>query len=235
MEIDWKIVVPVIGALVGLITLFITIFFKRHELTSLKHKKISDRLSSSTQYFQKYYEEGQTNQLELDRAAQDLAKCVFVNHALVNKLIDYHQNFLVDFDEMIFIFEDGHHYIQFKKDKNLNVRKDLEIKTFWNLGIKVRKGLFVLGYFIFALLGILLFSGVIFLATSGVKVSLILNIAFILVSILFIFLAFFFLLLEDRLRQADRFIQKIYEADTKYKKIEKPKRIILLSRNEKPS
>ena len=52
MDIDWKLVAPIAGALVAIITLFL----KRHEITSLKHKKISDRLVSSIQYFEKYYE-----------------------------------------------------------------------------------------------------------------------------------------------------------------------------------
>lgn len=232
MEIDWKIAVPLI---VGLITLLVTIYFKRHEITSIKHKKISDRLSSSIQYFEKYYEAGQTNQLVLDRAAQDLAKCVFVNHALANKLIDLHQNFLIDFDEMIFIFEDGHYYLEFKKCKEIDVKKDIYIKPFWILGLGFRKGLFVLGYFIFAFIGIMLLFTILNKGLGTSPLAWILSVVSIIFSTFFIISALFFLTLESRLAQASKFIVRLVDADEKYKKIEMPKRIILLSKNEKPS
>lgn len=99
----------------GIIIAIITLFLKRHEITSLKHKKISDRLASSIQYFEKYYERGQSNQLVLDRAAQDLAKSPNVDHNLVNKLIELHQNYLINFDRMFFLFDDGIQYISYKK------------------------------------------------------------------------------------------------------------------------
>lgn len=232
MQIDWKIVLPLI---VGLITILVTIYFKRHEITSLKHKKISDRLSSSIQYFEKYYEPGQTNQLVLDRAAQDLAKCVFVNHAIVNKLIDLHQNFLLDFDEMIFLFDDGHYYIEFKKSKELDVNKNIYIKPFGKFGLVLRKGLFIFGYFIFAFIGLMLFSAVLYVGLGTSAIAWILSVALIIISIFFIVIAFFFLTFESRLSQASKFIKRLLDADEKYKKIERPKRIILLQKNEKPS
>lgn len=232
MELDWKLVSPII---VALFTLFITIFFKRHEITSFKHKKISDRLTSSIQYFEKYYEEGQTNQLILDRAAQDLAKCSFVNHSLVNKLIDYHQNFLLDFDEVILLFEDGHRYIEFKKDRLINIQMDIYVKPFWKLSVAFRKGLFLFGYFIFAFIGLTLLSSIFFGGLGSAPASWILSVTLIIISIFFIIMAFFFLALESRLTQAAKFIKCLVDADKKYKKIEKPKRIILLVDKRKPS
>ncbi|WP_151707553.1 hypothetical protein [Acinetobacter sp. TUM15064] len=227
MDIDWKLVAPIVGALVAIITLFL----KRHEITSLKHKKISDRLASSIQYFEKYYERGQTNQLVLDRAAQDLAKSPNVDHNLVNKLIELHQNYLVNFDRMIFLFDYGIQYIYYKKGQNLNISRDLTIKPFLFLNPTIRRYFFIAGYFIFALIG-----SVFFLAINTLSnIQIVVNISLFFIGCAFIALAFLFLVLEDRLKDADDFIKELNAASEKYKAIEKPRTIILLDRNGKPS
>lgn len=227
MDIDWKLVAPIVGALVAIVTLFL----KRHEITSLKHKKISDRLSSSIQYFEKYYERGQTNQLVLDRAAQDLAKSPNVDHNLVNKLIELHQNYLVNFDRMIFLFDYGIQYISYKKGQTLDISRDLTIKPFPFLSPIIRRYLFIAGYFIFASLGLFLLLAIINSSSSQVIV----NIALMVISLAFVALAFLCLVLEDRLKDADDFIKELNAANEKYKVIEKPRTIILLDRSGKPT
>ncbi|OTG94238.1 hypothetical protein [Acinetobacter sp. ANC 3832] len=227
MEIDWKIVAPIVGAFVAILTLF----FKRHEVTSLKHKKISDRLASSIQYFEKYYEKGQTNQLVLDRAAQDLAKSPNVDHNLVNQLIEFHQNYLVDFDQMILLFDEGSRYISYQKGQTLNISKDLSIKPFIFLKLNWRRYIFITGYFIFAFLGLLLFV----VLVNIKEVQIIVLLVLIIWSVVFIAFALLFLMLEDSLKQAENFIKQLDIANKKYTTIEKPKTIILLDRNGKPS
>jgi len=227
MEIDWKLVAPLAGALVAIITLFL----KRHEITSLKHKKISDRLSSSIQYFEKYYEKGQTNQLVLDRAAQDLAKSPNVNHNLVNKLIEFHQNYLVNFDYMVSLFDQGYQFITYKKGQTLNIESDLSIKPFLFLAPNWRRFLFVIGYFIFASSGSMLFLVLINSKDVQFMTALIMAV----ISLVLIFLGFLFLMLEDKIKQANNFIEKINEANEKYKAMDKPRTIILLSNRSKPS
>lgn len=227
MEIDWKLVAPLAGALVAIITLFL----KRHEITSLKHKKISDRLSSSIQYFEKYYEKGQTNQLVLDRAAQDLAKSPNVNHNLVNKLIEFHQNYLVNFDYMVSLFDQGYQFITYKKGQTLNIESDLSIKPFLFLAPNWRRFLFVIGYFIFASSGSMLFLVLINSKDVQFMTALIMAV----ISLALIFLGFLFLMLEDKIKQANNFIEKINEANEKYKAMDKPRTIILLSNRSKPS
>lgn len=227
MEIDWKLVAPIAGALAAIITLFL----KRHEITSLKHKKISDRLTSSIQYFEKYFERGQTNQLVLDRAAQDLAKSPNVDHNLVNKLIEFHQNYLVNFDHMVTLFDDGYQFINYKKGQTLNIESDLSIKPLWFLTPKWRRFLFVIGYFIFASSGAMLLLYLISLK----NVHFITVLIMIIISLALISLGFLFLMLEDRIKQANNFIIKINEANAKYKAIDKPRTIILLTNRSKPS
>lgn len=227
MEIDWKLVAPLAGALVAIITLFL----KRHEITSLKHKKISDRLSSSIQYFEKYYEKGQTNQLVLDRAAQDLAKSPNINHNLVNKLIEFHQNYLVNFDYMVSLFDQGYQFITYKKGQTLNIESDLSIKPFLFLAPNWRRFLFVIGYFIFASSGSMLFLVLINSKDVQFMTALIMAV----ISLALIFLGFLFLMLEDKIKQANNFIEKINEANEKYKAMDKPRTIILLSNRSKPS
>jgi len=227
MDIDWKLVAPIAGAFVAIITLFL----KRHEITSLKHKKISDRLASSIQYFEKYYERGQTNQLVLDRAAQDLAKSPNVDHNLVNKLIEFHQNYLVNFDQMIFLFDEGNRYISYNKGQEFNISKDLSIKPFMHLRPNCRRYIFMAGYFIFASLGLLLFVVLIKLK----DVQMIMLLAMFVWSAALMAFALLFLELENSLKRADDFIKELNVANEKYKTIEKPKNIILLNRNGKPS
>lgn len=227
MDIDWKLVAPIVGALVAIITLF----FKRHEITSLKHKKISDSLASSIQYFEKYYERGQTNQLVLDRAAQDLSKSPNVDHNLVNKLIEFHQNYLVNFDHMVSLFDDGYQFITYKKGQTLNIATDLSLKPFLFLTPNWRRFLFVAGYFIFVSSGLMLFLLLINLKDVQFMTALIM----IVISLALILLGLLFLMLEDRIKQANNFIKKINETDEKYKAIDKPRTIILLARNGKPS
>ena len=225
MEIDWKLAAPIAGIIIAIITLFL----KRHEIASLKHKKNSDRLASSIQYFEKYYECGQTNQLVLDRAAQDLAKSPNVDHNLVNKLIELHQNYLINFDRMIFLFDDGIQYISYQKGQAVDLSKDLLIKPFLYLSPTPRRYVFMAGYFIFAFLGGMLFLVVI--NSTGIQV--VINLAFLVISLAFIALAFLCLVLEDRLKNASDFIKELKEADEKYKAMERPRTIILLSGNNK--
>lgn len=227
MEIDWKLVAPIAGALAAIITLFL----KRHEITNLKHKKISDRLTSSIQYFEKYFEKGQTNQLVLDRAAQDLAKSPNVDHNLVNKLIEFHQNYLVNFDHMVTLFDDGYQFINYKKSQTLNIESDLIIKPLLFLTPNWRRFLFVIGYFIFATSGAMLFLLVVNLKDVQFMTALIM----VVISLALISLGFLFLMLEDRIKQANNFIIKINEANAKYKAIDKPRTIILLTNRSKPS
>ncbi|MFW1959401.1 hypothetical protein [Acinetobacter johnsonii] len=227
MEIDWKLVAPIAGALVAIITLFL----KRHEITSLKHKKISDRLASSIQYFEKYYERGQTNQLVLDRAAQDLAKSPNVDHNLVNKLIELHQNYLVNFDQMIFLFDEGNRYISYSKGQEFNISKDLSIKPFMRIRPNHRRYIFMAGYFIFAFIGLILF-----VVVSNLKdVQVIMLLAIFVWATVFMAFALLFLVLENSLKRADDFIKELNAASEKYKAIEKPRTIILLDKNGKPS
>lgn len=223
MEIDWKLAAPFAGIIIAIITLFL----KRHEITSLKHKKISDRLVSSIQYFEKYYERRQTNQLVLDRAAQDLAKSPHVDHNLVNKLIELHQNHLINFDRMILLFDGGIQYISYKKGHVLDLKKDILLKPFLYFGPTLRRYLFIAGYFIFACLGGMLF--LVLINSTGIQ--LVINFAFLIISIAFIALVFLCLVLEDKLKSASDFVKQLKDADEKYKVIERPKTIILLSGN----
>lgn len=227
MEIDWKLVAPIAGALAAIITLFL----KRYEITNLKHKKISDRLTSSIQYFEKYFEKGQTNQLVLDRAAQDLAKSPNVDHNLVNKLIEFHQNYLVNFDYMVSLFDGGYQFITYKKSQTLNIELDLSIKPLLFLTPNWRRFLFVMGYFIFTTSGAMLFLLVVNLKDVQFMTALIM----VVISLALISLGFLFLMLEDRIKQANNFIIKINEANAKYKAIDKPRTIILLTNRNKPS
>lgn len=227
MEIDWKLVAPIAGALAAIITLFL----KRHEITCLKHKKISDRLTSSIQYFEKYFDKGQTNQLVLDRAAQDLAKSPNVDHNLVNKLIELHQNYLVNFDHMVTLFDDGYLFITYKKSHTLNLESDLCFTPFLFLTPTWRRFLFVIGYFIFTTSGAMLFL----LLINLKDVQFITALIMVVISSALIFFGFLFLILEDKLKQADNFIKKINEANMKYEAMDKPKTIILLTNRNKSS
>ncbi|WP_228200175.1 hypothetical protein [Acinetobacter tianfuensis] len=186
-------------------------------------------MTSSIQYFDKYYERGQTNQLVLDRVAQDLAKSPNVDHNLVNKLIELHQNYLINFDRMIFLFDEGIQYISYKKGEVMDLSKDLFIKPFLYLSPTPRRYVLMTGYFIFAFLGGMLFLVVI--NSTGIQV--VINLAFIVISLVFIALALLCLVLEDRLKNASDFIKELKKADKKYMEIERPRTIILLSGNNK--
>lgn len=227
MEIDWKLVAPIVGSFVAIITLF----FKLHEITSFKHKKISDRLASSIQYFDKYFEKGQTNQLVLDRAAQDLAKSPHVDHNLVNRLIEFHQNYLVNFDHMVSLFDDGYQFITYKRGQTLDIESNLSIKPFIFITIGWRRFLFIMGYFIFATSGAMLFL-VLF---NSKNVQFMIALIMVVISLAFIFLGFLCLMLEERIKQANNFIIKINQANAKYKEIDKPRSIILLTHRNKSS
>ena len=81
----------------------------------------------------------------------------------------------------------------------------------------------------FAFLGGMLFLVVI--NSTGIQV--VINLGFLVISLAFIALAFLCLVLEDRLKNASDFIKELKEADEKYKAIERPRTIILLSGNNK--
>lgn len=85
------------------------------------------------------------------------------------------------------------------------------------------------GYFIFAFLGGMLFLVVI----NSTGIQAVINVAFLVISLAFIALALLCLVLEDRLKNASDFIKELKKADEKYKAMERPRAIILLSGNNK--
>lgn len=130
---------------------------------------------------------------------------------------------------MILLFDDGVQYIIYKKRQTLDLSKDLLIEPFLNLGSTPRRYLFIAGYFIFAFIGGMLLWVVI----NSIGVQVIVNIVFIFISFILIALALLCLVLEDKLQSASDFVKELKEADEKYKAMEKPRTIILLSRNDK--
>lgn len=68
---------------------------------------------------------------------------------------------------------------------------------------------------------------------NSIGIEVIVNIVFIIISFTLIALALLCLVLEDKLKSASDFVEELKEADEKYKAIEKPRTIILLSRNDK--
>ena len=207
---DW---IPLLAGIAA----FIGIFYKREEVLSLRHKDFSARLDATVRFFSEFYEKENERKLVLDRAAQDVVKSDLIDYKILCYLIKLDEKFLIKLDDLIRHYKVGHEFVDYSPSKN-----DVDINSFIlkvpkNRTIKRQNIIYNSQYFLFAFIAVTPFlispwiSKFLFERTT----PLIFTIALIILMLASLMAAVVALLQSSSLAHANKFIEKITEADRK--------------------
>lgn len=207
---DW---IPLLAGIAA----FIGIFYKREEVLSLRHKDFSARLDATVRFFSEFYDKENERKLVLDRAAQDVVKSDLIDYKILCYLIKLDEKFLIKLDDLIRHYKFGHEFVDYSPSKN-----DVDINSFIlkvpkNRTSKRQNMIYNSQYFLFAFIAVTPFlispwiSKFLFERTT----PLIFTIALIILMLASLMAAVVALLQSSSLAHANKFIEKITEADRK--------------------
>lgn len=210
---DFKDWIPLLAGIAA----FIGIFYKREEVLSLRHKDFSARLDATVRFFSEFYDKENERKLVLDRAAQDVVKSDLIDYKILCYLIKLDEKFLIKLDDLIRHYKVGHEFVDYSPSKN-----DVDINSFIlkvpkNRTIKRQNIIYNSQYFLFAFIAVTPFlispwiSKFLFERTT----PLIFTIALIILMLASLMAAVVALLQSSSLAHANKFIEKITEADRK--------------------
>ncbi|MCH2002989.1 hypothetical protein [Acinetobacter seifertii] len=206
---DWIPILAGIAAVVGL-------FYKREEVLSLKHKDFSTRLDATIRFFNEFYgkEEGK-NKLVLDRAAQDVVKSELIDFKFLCYLINLDEKFLIKLDELIHHYKVGKEFIIYSPNSAKVDSNSFNLKLKKNRSVKTQSIFFNLQYFSFASIVSIpfLFSPWFSSFLLSKNTPFIFIICTIIIGVASFMAAAVALMQASSLSHADKFMQKIKEAD----------------------
>ncbi|MCH7296028.1 hypothetical protein [Acinetobacter higginsii] len=206
---DW---IPILAGLAAVIGLF----YKREEVLSLRHKDFSTRLDATIRFFDEFYgkEQGK-NKLVLDRAAQDVVKSELIDFKFLCYLIKLDENFLIKLDELIHHYKVGKEFIIYLPSLGQVDVNNFSLKLKNDRSVKKQNLFFNLQYFLFAFI-----VSIPFLISpwfSSFLMSKETPLIFVLCTVILGFASFMAaavaLLQASSLSHAEKFMQKITEAD----------------------
>lgn len=205
-------VITALAAIVG-------IFFKREEILALKNKDYTAKLDSTIRFFKEFYGNNDHRKLVLDRAAQEVVRLDIVDYRLVEYLIILDEQYLINIDEILQHYRNGHKFIEYlpSSEKLSAKRFKLKLKKDWS----VKKQIFFYNaqYFGFASVVCIpfIFSSWVYNFLTA-KNTPFLFIVFTAIYVIFGLLAAIMALFEGTdLSHADQFITKLQNADKQYK------------------
>lgn len=206
---DW---IPILAGLAAVIGLF----YKREEVLALRHKDFSTRLDATIRFFDEFYgkEQGK-NKLVLDRAAQDVVKSELIDFKFLCYLIKLDENFLIKLDELIHHYKVGKEFIIYLPSLGQVDVNNFSLKLKNDRSVKKQNLFFNLQYFLFAFI-----VSIPFLISpwfSSFLMSKDTPLIFVLCTAILGFASFMAaavaLLQASSLSHAEKFMQKITEAD----------------------
>ena len=206
---DW---IPILAGLAAVIGLF----YKREEVLALRHKDFSTRLDATIRFFDEFYgkEQGK-NKLVLDRAAQDVVKSELIDFKFLCYLIKLDENFLIKLDELIHHYKVGKEFIIYLPSLGQVDVNNFSLKLKNDRSVKKQNLFFNLQYFLFAFI-----VSIPFLISpwfSSFLMSKETPLIFVLCTVILGFASFMAaavaLLQASSLSHAEKFMQKITEAD----------------------
>lgn len=206
---DWIPILAGIAAVVGL-------FYKREEVLSLKHKDFSTRLDATIRFFNEFYgKEGGKNKLVLDRAAQDVVKSELIDFKFLCYLINLDEKFLIKLDELIHHYKVGKEFIIYSPNSAKVDSNSFDLKLKKNRSVKTQSIFFNLQYFLFASIVSIpfLFSPWFSSFLLSKNTPFIFIICTIIIGVASFMAAAVALMQASSLSHADKFMQKIKEAD----------------------
>lgn len=206
---DWIPILAGIAAVIGL-------FYKREEVLSLRHKDFSTRLDATIRFFDEFYgqEEGK-NKLVLDRAAQDVVKSELIDFKFLCYLIKLDEKFLIKLDELIHHYKVGKEFIIYSPSHEQVDFNNFTLKLRNDRSVKVQIIIFNLQYFLFAFI-----VSIPFLISPWFSSFLLSDktpFIFVICTVILGFASFMAaavaLLQASSLSHAEKFMEKIKEAD----------------------
>lgn len=125
-----------IGIVVGALVAIVGIFFKREEILALKNKDYTAKLDSTIRFFKEFYDRNDHRKLVLDRAAQEVVRLDIVDYKFVEYLIKLDEQYLINIDEILQHYRNGHKFIEYlpsskklsAKSFKLKLKKDRSLK-----------------------------------------------------------------------------------------------------------
>lgn len=206
---DW---IPILAGLAAVIGLF----YKREEVLSLRHKDFTTRLDDTIRFFDEFYgKEDGKNKLVLDRAAQDVVKSELIDFKFLCYLIKLDEKFLIKLDELIHHYKVGKEFIIYSPSLGEVDVNNFSLKLKNGRSVKKQILIFNLQYFLFA--SIVSIPFLISPWFSNFLQSDKTPFIFVLCTFILGFASFMAaavaLLQASSLSHADKFIEKIKEAD----------------------
>lgn len=206
---DW---IPILAGLAAVIGLF----YKREEVLSLRHKDFSTRLDATIRFFDEFYgKEDGKNKLVLDRAAQDVVKSELIDFKFLCYLIKLDEKFLIKLDELIHHYKVGKEFIIYSPSIGQVDVNNFSLKLKNGRSVKKQIRIFDAQYFFFAAI-----VSIPFLISPWLSSFLFADrtpFIFVICTVFFGFASFMAaavaLLQASSLSHADKFVEKIKEAD----------------------
>ncbi|WP_187349236.1 MULTISPECIES: hypothetical protein [Acinetobacter] len=195
------------------------IFFKREEILALKNKDYTAKLDSTIRFFKEFYGNNDHRKLVLDRAAQEVVRLDVVDYRLVEYLIILDEQYLINIDEILQHYRNGHKFIEYLPSSEKLSAKSFKLKIKKNRSLKKQIFIYNAQYFIFAsLICIPLVFSSWFYNFLTAKNTPFLFVVFTAIYSVFGLLAAVMALFEGTdLNHADQFITKLQNADKQYR------------------
>lgn len=187
---------------------------------------------SSEEYLAKCYDNNNYNKWVKDNLAQRFTRILKINHIILNRLIELHENNLIDYNCLLKYYRYGNTQIRFVQSDHVSFIRDIQFLPF--IKTSYRKEMFFLNcVLILGLLPIFIsffeFTSII-LENKDVKFF-----DFFYFCILFLqgVIVFYVSVYFKRIaRNANLFVTKLHEAEVEFLKIKNPKQVKKLNRNE---
>ena len=235
-----------IGAVITACTAIFMVFYKGKELKNLHENILSKRLQSSINYDDNFFRN--INKKSYSKNVKDAAACELVGNEnvdafLVNLLLEFHENKLIDLNEMMFLFNGGYKlgYLRYEKNRDIQEcfrfhfsKKNNKIYYLSHIeeiekSKKWAKNLFFISFII------LMSYSVFFVYLVSISTT-VFNLLFPLIfGIITFMLALFFPRLSLAIDQTDTFLVKFYAAKERYNKLKDEERKKQLEENSKSS
>ncbi len=214
-------IITIIGVIFTVLAGWITWkeYVRRQELEAL-----GDHISAE-EYLKKCYDNDDLSAWNKDNLAQKFTRILKMNHVINNRLIELHENNLIDYNDLVKKYRYGHPQIRYIKSDHVSFIRDIQflplVKTSYSTEM-----FFLTSMFIFGLIpiGISFYEfAQIALEIKGFKLfDVFYFFTLFLEGAVIVFVSFYF---KRIVENANLFVTKLHEAEVNYQKLKNPKKV----------
>ncbi|WP_125518648.1 hypothetical protein [Acinetobacter pittii] len=194
-------------------------YTKKRELESLGEQ------ISAEEYLKKCYENEEFSTWVKDNLAQKFTRILTMNHIINNRLIELHENNLINYNNLIKYYRYGHPQIRFIISDHISFIRDIQflpiVKTSYTTEMFFLKSMYILG-----LIPIFISFYEFFQIALEIKSFKFFDIFYSFMLFLqgsvIIFVSFYF---KRIVENANLFVTKLHEAEVQYQKLTTPKQV----------